>query len=188
MWPLGHAAVAYLCYALSIRTRSIDSPAALPVVAVLVGSQVPDLIDKPLSWYLLMLPTGRSLGHSFLFLAPLAIGVWLLARRYGRREAGFAFAIGAFAHPIVDVIPGLWRESSAGMLLWPITPVYPYEEGPPTIAELLAGSTSDPYFLLEFVLAAVALVVWHRHGRPGVDAIRTRVGARGPELERDSAD
>lgn len=178
MWPLGHAAVAYLCYALSIRGRSLEPPAALPVFAVLVGSQVPDLIDKPLSWYLHLLPTGRSLSHSFLFLVPVAIAVVLLAGRYDRREIGFAFGLGMLSHPIADAIPALWGGTSVNMLLWPVLSVEPYDEAP-TIAELLANSMRDPYFLLEFVLAAIALVAWQRHGRPGLELLRTRVlGAR----------
>ncbi|AGB14830.1 putative membrane-bound metal-dependent hydrolase (DUF457) [Halovivax ruber XH-70] len=188
MWPLGHAAVAYLCYTLSRRGRALQPPAAAPVVAVLVGSQVPDLLDKPLSWYLGMLPTGRSLGHSFLFLVPLAIGALLLARHVGRREVGFAFVLGMLSHPIMDIVPVLWRETSVGMLLWPVTAVEPYEEGAPTIADLLAGSLGDPYFLLEFVLAAIALVLWHGHGQPGLDAIRTRVIARRTNRRDDSLD
>lgn len=175
MWPLGHAAVAYLCYGLWRETRRRRPPAGFPVLAVLFASQVPDLIDKPLSWYFGVLPTGRSLGHSFLFLVPLAFVVVVLARRYDRSDLGIASAVGLFSHPIVDALPALWTDTDVAMLLWPLLAVEPYEEGVPSIAELLAGSMGEPYFLLEFVLAAVALVVWHRHGHPGLETIRTHV-------------
>ena len=69
MWPWEHAAVAYLCWAALDRRAARSEGAA--VVAVLVGSQFPDLIDKPLSWVFQVLPTGQSLAHSLLFALPL---------------------------------------------------------------------------------------------------------------------
>lgn len=168
MWPLGHAAVGYLLYTIATRLRFGEGPAALPTVAVLLGTQVPDLVDKPLAWYVGALPTGRSLAHSFLFVVPLCLVVYWLARRRGRVELGVAFGVGAISHPLVDALPTLWSGSEVGFLLYPLLPVEPYEEGAPTLADLLAGSLGDPWFLLEFALAAAALALWNRDGRPGL--------------------
>ncbi len=176
MWPLGHAAVAYLCYALLTRRRHDAPPGDVAVWILLLGSQFPDLVDKPLAWYVGVLPTGRTLAHSLLLLVPLSIGVYLLASRYERSEYGIAFAVGVISHSILDALPALWGERDAPThLLWPLTPVEGYEEGSPSVLELLSESLSDPYFLSEFIFAALALLLWTRHGYPGLQLIRTRL-------------
>ncbi len=108
MWPLGHAAVGYLLYTLATRARFDRPPTALALCALLVGTQFPDLVDKPLAWYVGVLPTGRTLAHSLLVLIPVSLVVLALARRYDRTELGFAFVLGALSHAVVDVIPALW--------------------------------------------------------------------------------
>lgn len=172
MWPLGHAAIGYLCYVLATRLRFDRPPGEVAVLALLIGTQFPDLIDKPLAWYLGVLPTGRTLAHSLFVLLPVSIAVYVLARRYGRPEYGFAFGLGAISHAIVDAVPALWGGGGANHLLWPVTPVESYESGAPSVTALFLESLGDPYFLLEFVLAAVALVAWRRNGSPGLVAIR----------------
>ncbi|MFC7214683.1 metal-dependent hydrolase [Saliphagus sp. GCM10025334] len=180
MWPLGHAALAYLLYSLWTRRHLARVPSAVAVVCVLVGSQFPDLIDKPLAWYVPVLPTGRSLAHSLLFVLPVSLAVLAIASRYDRPTYAIAFAIGAFSHLLADTVPALWGAEEFGYLLWPVVPVEPYEEGPPSILELFSSSLGDPYFLLEFVLAAAALVVWRADGYPGLDLVTDRLG-RGPD-------
>ncbi|MDQ2049326.1 metal-dependent hydrolase [Natronolimnohabitans sp. A-GB9] len=176
MWPLGHVAVAYLCYMIATRARFDAPPAQLPVLFLVFGSQFPDLVDKPLAWYLGVIPTGRTLAHSLFLLVPLSIVGYLVADRYAHSEYGVAFAIGALSHAIVDAVPALWGEtSSATHLLWPVVPVETYEEGAPTVLGLLQDSLTDPYFLSEFVLAAIAFVYWRRHGYPGLGPIRTAI-------------
>ncbi|MFC4986653.1 metal-dependent hydrolase [Saliphagus infecundisoli] len=171
MWPLGHAAVGYLLYSLSARARFGGRLATLPTVALLVGTQAPDLVDKPLAWYAGVLPTGRSLGHSLLVVVPICLAVYWLARRRGRAELGVAFGIGAVSHPLVDSVPALWSGTEVNYLLYPVVPVTEYEEGAPTLADLLAGSLGEPWFLLEFALAGAALLAWHRDGRPGLGTV-----------------
>jgi hypothetical protein len=176
MWPLGHAAVAYLCYTGYCRAER-RVPESLAVVALLIGSQFPDLVDKPLSWSLGVLPTGRSLAHSLLVVGPLVGVVYLLAKRSGRAECGIAFGIGALAHLLADSLPALWGGDTASYLLWPLLAVEPYESGPPSILGLLIDSLGQPYLLAEFVLAALAVAVWQRDGYPGIASIRRRLTA-----------
>lgn len=173
MWPLGHAAVGYLCYTLATRGRAGDSPTSAAVVALLVGTQFPDLVDKPLAWYLGVLPAGRSLAHSLVVLGPLCAGCYLLARRHERSELGVAFGVGALSHPLVDALPALWTPGlDAAFLLYPIVGVETYEDGAPTAIELLLATLPEPWFQLEFVLAALALTVWSRDGAPGLGVPR----------------
>ncbi|MFW6320607.1 MAG: metal-dependent hydrolase [Halohasta sp.] len=177
MWPLGHAAVAYLGYSASTRTRTGTPPGSLALVALAVGSQLPDLVDKPLSWYLGVLPTGRSLGHSVFFLVPLAAVVYVLARRYSRAEYGLAFGVGLGTHLLADALPLLWGDGDIALMLWPLLSIEGYPDGAPTITGLLLASLDQPYFLSEFVVAGLAAWLWHRDGYPGVGSLRRRLAA-----------
>lgn len=169
MWPIGHASVAYLCYAAVTRRRLDAGPEPIAAVFLAVGSQFPDLVDKPFAWYLPVLPAGRSLMHSFFLLVPVAALVYLLARRRGTPEYGVAFGVGAISHTLVDTLPVLWNpDATWTYLFWPLLSVSGYEEGAPSILALFRDSLSDPYFLLEFVLLAVALALWRADGYPGL--------------------
>ena len=169
MWPVGHVAIAYILYSVSTRFRFEETPTAGPAIVVVFGSIFPDLVDKPLAWYFDVLPTGRTLMHSLLVLVPLCLAVYLVTRAYDRSEYGVAFAIGAISHSLVDALPRLWNpEADVGFLLWPYWSVDPYEGNPPTVTELLLNSLADPYFYSEFVLLAIALVLWRAHGYPGL--------------------
>lgn len=81
MLPLGHLAFAYLWYVAYAAVGTHRLPARLAV-----GSQFPDLVDKPLA-YLGVLTYGRSLAHSVFALAGCAVAVWWVATRLRGRWA-----------------------------------------------------------------------------------------------------
>ena len=179
MWPMGHVAVAYLCLVTYDRFRSTDLSIDGPTVLILVfGSLFPDIVDKPLAWYLGVLPTGRSLGHSLLFLLPLCLVVAIIARNRNRIAWAIAFAIGVITHVFLDALPILWDSTaSADFLLYPLIAVEPYEDDTaPGVIELFVNSLYDPYFLVEFPLLAIALYVWYRRGFPGIKTLLNRFG------------
>ncbi|WP_436903317.1 metal-dependent hydrolase [Halovenus halobia] len=177
MWPIGHASAAYLLYALSTRSRQDESPGHAATVVVGFAALVPDLIDKPLAWYLGVLPGGRTLAHSLFFLVPLSALVYLVARRNGVEEYGVAFSIGVISHTLLDALPILWDpETPWEGLVWPLlSPGGVSGEGAPTVLGLLRDSLGEPYFLTEFVLLAVALAVWRADGYPGLAPLLRRV-------------
>lgn len=163
MWPFGHIALAYIVYASLSRTYFSRSPSRGVTLILAVSSLFPDLIDKPLAWYLHVLPTGRSLAHSLVVLVPISAIVVLLARRNGRGEYGLAFATGAVSHAVIDAVPVLWDPANcADFLLWPL-----FSRGGCTDATSMAFLTPfarslwPAYLLAEFVLVGVALVLWH---------------------------
>jgi hypothetical protein len=171
MWPWGHLAVAYLLSTGYVRARFDRPMGGAPVLWLAVGSQFPDLVDKPLAWYVGVLPTGRSLAHSLLVLLPVIALAYALARRYGQRESGVAFGIGGLSHVGTDALPALWNpDATATFLLWPVLSVTPYE-GSPGILALFQSSLSDPYFLVELSLVAIAAGVWYRDGFPGLGTL-----------------
>lgn len=177
MFPPGHLGGAYILYSLLTRSRLGATPAAGPTVVVLVASLFPDLVDKPLAWYAGILPTGRTLAHSLLFLVPLTLVLYWLARRRGHPELGVAFAVGALSHSFLDALPALWRDPvDAYFLLWPLLPVEDYDDDVSTsvLERLHEGFLANPelasaYFLSEFLLLGGAVWLWHRDGYPALE-------------------
>jgi len=173
MWPWGHLAVAYLIYTGYSHRRADHPPRALPMIALAIGSQFPDLIDKPFAWSLEILPGGRTLAHSVFVAALLLPAAYSLARRVDRPEIGTAFAIGHVSHLLADVPPSAILSGDLGattFLFWPVLepPAYDPVDG------ILAGFLRYSMGWFEWVqlgLVLVALVVWYRDGTPGLGAV-----------------
>jgi membrane-bound metal-dependent hydrolase YbcI (DUF457 family) len=166
MWPWGHAAVGYLCYSALRVARADALPVArAPVLAVGVGTQVPDLVDKPLAWELGLLPGGRSLAHSLVILLPLLAVLWIRAAPENRRLVA-AFGVGLLSHPLADALyPILDGEIRAlTFLAWPLLPLPAYDPSAYGLFEHLLSLRLTPRVIFEFALAAVAGAVW-LHGR-----------------------
>ncbi|MCG1007638.1 metal-dependent hydrolase [Halorubrum lacusprofundi] len=177
MLPWGHAAVGYLCYSFIVRVRDRRAPTGPAVLTLAVGTQLPDLIDKPLAWSLGILPSGRSLGHSLLFAVLLTIVVWVVAQRYDRQREVSALMVGHLLHVLADSTPALiagnWEE--LGSLLWPLTPVYQYTgEMDQSIIGFFLELDLTALPLPGVVLSLLAIGVWIFDGRPGIDVIRDR--------------
>lgn len=180
MLPLGHAAVGYLCYTMSTRLRDDTPPRGRPVLLALLGTQFPDLVDKPLAWGLGVLPAGRTLAHSLVVLVPLCLLVYGLARHSVYRELTVAFAVGVLSHAVIDAVPALWSSASVSFLLWPVVSIQP-PEGSLAVSAVLRSALTSPWFLLELLLAVLAALVWHRDGVPGLATVR-RAGKRASPL------
>lgn len=172
MFPWGHLAVGYLVFAFLTQFRYRRPQTAAALVALAVGTQLPDLVDKPFAWYLNVLVSGRSLGHS-LFVALLLCGLAVaLARRYDRSLAGIAFSCGYLTHLAADgLYPLLGGEfADLGYLLWPVTSIPSDDSGYSIVSMLVEGAVS-PLGLFEFGLLVVAIGVWWRLETPGLDAV-----------------
>lgn len=150
MLPWEHAAVGYLAYSLLSHALARRSPGALEALAAVVGSQGPDLIDKPLSWQYGVFESGYALGHSVLFAVPLTVAAALLARAYGRLRVGAAFAVGYLFHLPGDVVPPFLRsgELPLAVVLWPVA------KAPPSAEQPVVGVTVDLFFEYVDVLTA----------------------------------
>jgi len=174
MLPWGHLAVGYLLYSLSVRLQHHVAPEGPAVIALAVGTQFPDLIDKPLAWTFGILPSGRSLGHSILFVVVISVGVWLIGRRYNRRSEGIALLAGYVSHVVVDVLPavraGQWDR--LGSLLWPITPAYQYPgEMDRSIIEFLLALDLAVLPVTGIVFGVLAVGLWVYDGLPGINTV-----------------
>jgi hypothetical protein len=170
MFPWGHAAVGYLFYALLVRSRGESAPLGGPVLALAIGTQFPDIIDKPFGWYLDLglIPSGRSLFHSLFVATGIVLGIALLMRRYGREELGIAFAVGYLSHLVSDgLYPALAGEwGGLAYLVWPLI-----EQPPETgysILEMLITGAQTPIGIFEFGLFVVAASLWTHDRMPGL--------------------
>lgn len=129
MFPWTHAAFGYLSL-LSVAVLLRRRLSRAELIAVIVGTQLPDLVDKPLAWWFNVLPSGRSLAHSLLVAVPLSLLVLAVAWYLTHPEVGFAFAVGYASHLIGDSYVALyyWRPEELTYLLWPLLPPYPYDD------------------------------------------------------------
>jgi hypothetical protein len=167
--PWGHAAVGYLLYTALCRFRTESIPDGAAVLALAVGTQFPDLIDKPLAWYLGVLPSGRSLGHSVFATALLLAIVHRVATHYRRRELSIAFAVGHLLHLAGDAVYPLVDGDLGGLqfLLWPAVSQSGGKTGY-TILETLIELSQTTGGLIEFALFFVATGLWLSHRTPGL--------------------
>lgn len=99
MLPLGHLASALIT---SDRLKGDPLAAAL-------GSQIPDLVDKPLAWVLKATASSRYLAHNI----PATALTSLVAYRLGGPAAGRGILAGHLSHLLADQalggrIPFLW--------------------------------------------------------------------------------
>ena len=186
MHPWGHLAVAYLLYSIYARGRYRRPPRAVPVLAVVFGSQFADPIDKPLGWGLGVFPTGRAMAHSLLFAVVLLVVVYAVAFVLDRIETATAFIIAHLSHLLADLPPRLFLGYPFGteFLFWPFLPhnEFGYDERffePPVIVELLVTPFTNPlvYVTMELTLFALALGLWYVDGRPGVRYVRNVIRA-----------
>jgi hypothetical protein len=175
MFPWTHAAFGYLLFlavllVLGRRTTKAE------LLAVLVGTQFADLVDKPLAWWFGVIPSGRSLGHSLAFVVPLAAVVVAIAWYRHHTRVGVAFAFGYLTHLLGDVAVAVvyWRPAELTFLLWPLLPPYPYDDAVGFV-EFAASVEITGSFVLQWVAATavgigflvhLASVPWWSAPRP----------------------
>ncbi|QLG64318.1 metal-dependent hydrolase [Halorarum salinum] len=179
MWPWEHLVVGYLLYTLYTHARGNGSPTTLAVLVLVLATQMPDLIDKPLAWGLGVLPSGRSFAHSLLFALPAIVAVTVAGVLARVPRIAPAFALGYLSHLAGDVAYPFLVDGDVvlGFLLWPLVPASDSDppDGLPHLQELVAdflGFLLTPrgttYLLFEGGLLAFALLVWVWDGMPGV--------------------
>jgi len=161
MWPWGHLAFGYVLYSLGVRARFRRAPEAWNALALGLGTQFPDLVDKPFAWWIPILPGGRTLGHSLVFAVPLVAVLALFAHRYGGIPEVVAFGFGYATHLVGDIVEPLLYGSAyeLSFLLWPLTPTVVYESEPSVVWHLQAISLT-PVFLVELALGVLVGLLW----------------------------
>jgi len=170
MWPWGHAALGYLLYrVIASRQSNPWTPSDSSIIALAIGTQFPDLIDKPLAWSFELLPSGRSLAHSLLTAMLVCAIVVVVARRYNRSESAWAFTIGYTAHLLGDALLPLIRLDVEFLtfLAWPVLPLPPYENDSSFI-EHIVNLSPDPFTIFGLILTILMIGLWVYDGYPGL--------------------
>jgi membrane-bound metal-dependent hydrolase YbcI (DUF457 family) len=177
MLPWGHAAVGYLSYRLYTRLRYRERPREAAVVALAVGTQFPDLVDKPLAWTFGILPSGRSLAHSLLLLGIVVGVLYWFTRRSGRSGTELtALAVGWSSHLLADGYSILFGEPTClDYLVWPFRGTCPYEETNRSIIGHMLGLETGDGLWFGLGLTLVATAVWLHDGAPGLRWVRDRI-------------
>jgi hypothetical protein len=183
MWPWEHLAFGYVLYSAVARLRG-GPPGTREALAVAVGTQFPDLVDKPLA-FRGVVETGLTPTHSLLVAVPLSVGVWLAAARRGAPAVGLAFAVGYGSHLVGDAVYHalLGGSVAAWFLLWPVVPTPPTPGMEPGLERVglfvdrflrfLGTPRGRLYILAEAGFLVGALAVWLRDGAPGVPGRRS---------------
>lgn len=173
MWPWGHLAVGYLVYTFISRISNQRAPRKYPVLALALGTQFPDLIDKPLAWTVEILPHGRSLAHSLLTTVVLIVVLRALVRQRHRRPLVVAFSIGYLTHLATDAVHPLvaGEYTEVSFLVWPLIPATGYTTDQSFIAHFQAIEFT-PFFLVQLGLVVLAVGVWLNDGTPGLDVLK----------------
>lgn len=184
MWPWGHAAVGYLAYSLARRLLGRGPPSDAAILVLLPASLLPDLIDKPLSWWLGVFPTGYAVGHSALVALPVGLAALAVGIRRDRVGLATAFVVGYWSHLAGDVFSGvlLGDGPAYGVVLWPLVERAPYTTEYGLFERTwyylqsfaaTAGTADRPLTLLVVYLApgCAALLLWLLDGRPGLGAV-----------------
>lgn len=186
MWPWGHAALGYLLYSFGSRLFG-RTPNGYPVILLLIGTQLPDVVDKTLSWVFGLFPQGYSIAHSVFIAVPLGILVLVFAVWRHRVEYGVAFLVGYWSHIVGDIVFGLLSGNpfTFARVLWPVVTLPPYTTDLSGLARVQAYVISFLNFFADEGLVPVlfllgvyfgpvllAFVIWLVDGAPGLTELR----------------
>lgn len=169
MLPWGHAAVGYVLS--SLWSRVGDGPPLTDegVWLLLFATQLPDVVDKTLSWSVPLLPSGRSLAHSALTTAAVVAVAVRIGRRFDAGDLAAAFSLGYVTHIATDALPLVARGETEYLtfLLWPVVPT-PYDPSGKTLLGELALIVQGGPGVRDLLLLVVLVVLWAADGFPGL--------------------
>ena len=126
---------------------------------LLVGSMLPDIIDKPIGMYLFRetFSSGRIFSHTLLFLVLVTVAGFLI-RGYSGKTWGIALSIGTLFHLILDQ---MWQAPKT--LFWPVFGIA-FERMDPTywLGNIFSALLRNPEVYVPEIIGVVVFVwfVW----------------------------
>ncbi|RLM49985.1 metal-dependent hydrolase [Halorubrum sp. Atlit-28R] len=119
MFPHEHLLVALLPIVVYVGIRDRQLPTRGVVFVTSIGSQFPDLIDKPLAHQFGVLPSGRVFIHSLPFAIPIAGCILVYGWQTDRLRVAGAFVVAYLLHVLGDTYQVLRTGKIPADLLWP---------------------------------------------------------------------
>jgi inner membrane protein len=126
---------------------------------LLVGSLLPDIIDKPLGHILLReyLSSGRIYAHTLLFVILITLGGFLIRYRTGKTWL-LVLSLGTFIHLILDE---MWLPEWRATLLWPLYGLeFPKAELTGWVGNLWDALLHEPAVYVPEIIGAVIIIVF----------------------------
>jgi|AntDeeMetageno50_2_1112565.scaffolds.fasta_scaffold05871_2 membrane-bound metal-dependent hydrolase YbcI (DUF457 family) len=130
VFPHEHLLVALLPVVAYVTGRDRRLPTQGVMFATAVGSQFPDLVDKPLAHQFGVLPSGRVFMHSLPFTIPTTIVVLAYGWYTKRLRVAGAFVSAYLLHLVGDTYQLLLQSQIPSDLLWPFVAAQPRPEVP----------------------------------------------------------
>lgn len=187
MFPWEHLVLGYVVFSLWSHLRYREPPDWAGALGAAFGSQLPDLIDKPLAWTWGVTETGYAIGHSIFFAPVVLLVTYAVARRLDRMRAGVAFGLAYLSHLVSDVFYPIafGRPIEPRVILWPIAspPTSTIEGGFLTrtifyvrrfVTEMTAGEIT-PFIVFQLLLVGGATLLWLYDGAPVVRDVYQRI-------------
>ena len=119
VFPHEHLLVALLPIVVYVGVRDRQLPTRGVVFVTVIGSQFPDLIDKPLAHQFGVLPSGRVFMHSLPFAMPIAVCILMYGWQTNRPRVAGAFVVAYMLHLLGDTYQVLRTGRIPADLLWP---------------------------------------------------------------------
>ncbi|MEZ3163876.1 metal-dependent hydrolase [Halorubrum sp. RMP-47] len=169
MFPYEHLLVALLPILVYVAICDRRLPTRAVIFVTAVGSQFPDLVDKPLAHQLGVLPSGRVFIHSLPFAVPIAVGVLAYGWYTERPRVAGAFVVAYLSHIVGDTYQALLAGRFPADLLWPFVaaqprPTVPFWAGVNGVNVRLW--TAFSVVVLGVTLSVVARDIWQQvHNR-----------------------
>lgn len=132
VYPSEHFIVAFLPMMAYVVVRDKRLPSPRFIAIVFLGSQFPDLIDKPLAYQVGIIPSGRVFGHSLPVALPFLFVVGLYGWQTDRSRLSVAFVFGYLSHLFADNYTSFLKPNPQfpSDLLWPFAPPIPRSSVP----------------------------------------------------------
>lgn len=130
MRPHEHFLVALLPVFVYTLIRYRRPPSKSMLFVVFIGSQFPDIVDKPLAFSAGILPSGRVFMHSLPFVIPFSIIVLAYGIFTDRPHFGIGFVWAHLLHLVGDFRFSLFDGQIPPDLIWPLAPASPSPDIP----------------------------------------------------------
>jgi hypothetical protein len=133
MFPVEHFLVAFLPVLMYVLVIDRRLPSVRLTAVVFIGSQFPDLVDKPLAYQFGLIPSGRVFMHSLPIALPFLIGIIIYGWKTERNRLSVGFAFAYVSHLVADNYGPLFgpHPRIRPDLLWPFADPVSRPDVPP---------------------------------------------------------